>query len=138
MPVEPILTYGISNDFDPVDETGILVKSVSYSPERDEVMRKGSNRARGYLRYEDPRLGISVSGEMIPDVNGAAQGLANAHPGSSVDLANAADGVDIHGFDIDADNLTVVGNPTRELSDSEAATVTIPATSCPFIAKPAP
>jgi len=137
MPVAPLLTYGVTNDFDPVDETGILVKGVSYSPERDEVMRKGTNRARNFLRFEDPRLGISITGEIIPDNSGAATGLANAHPGSSVDLANAADGANIHGFDIDEDNLTVVGNPTRELSDSEAATVTIPATYCPFIAKPA-
>jgi hypothetical protein len=137
MPVAPIITYGVANDFDPVDETGILVKSVSYTPERNETMRMGANRARAFLRYDDPRLGISISGELIPTAEGAAQGLANAHPGSSVDLANAADGTNIHGFDIDEDNLTVVGNPTRELSDTEAATVTIPATFCPFIAKPA-
>lgn len=136
MPVTPVLTYGVANDFDPVDETGILVKSVSYTGERDETMRKGSNRARRFLRFDDPRLVISVQGEMIPDVGGDAQGLANAHPGSAVELANAADGDDIFGFDISEDNLTVVGNPSRETSDSEPATVTIPAIYCPFIAAP--
>lgn len=134
MPVTPIIEYGLAPSFGLVNETGVLVKSVTFTPERDVVTRKGSNRAVNYERHEDPRLGISFTGEIIPATSGgAAEGLAQAHPGSSVDLANAADGDDIHGFDIDADNLTVVLNPTRELSDSEAPTVTIPAMYRPFV-----
>lgn len=134
MPVEPIYEYGLAPSFGLVNETGVLVRSVTFSPERDVVTRKGSNRADAYERHENPRLGISFEGEIIPATSGgAAEGLAQAHPGASVDLANAADGDNIHGFDIDGDNLTVVMNPTRTLSDSEAATVTIPAMYKPFI-----
>jgi hypothetical protein len=135
MPVEPIIEHGITPGYRHIDETGMLVTDCSWKPMRDEVAHKGSNRAVEYLRYEDPRLEGEIKGRPIRNPAGEAHGLANVHPGTAVDLANVADGRDIHGFVIDDDNVTVIGNPSRDSTDGDGVTLTIPFVYRPFIAK---
>lgn len=115
-----------------------MVDKVSLKPMRDQVARKGPNRATIYERWEDPRLEGEVGGRPFTNAQGNAFGLGNVHPGVAVDLANVADGTDIHGFDIRDDNVTIIGNPTRDLDDgNDGAKVNVPFTYRPFIAKAA-
>ena len=135
MPVAPIIEHGIKPSYGKLDETGLMVTDVSLKPMRDEVTHKGSNRAVEYARYEDPRLEGEVKGRPSRNEAGQAHGLANIHPGVAFDLANVADGVDIHGFEIDTDNSTIIGNPTRDTSDGDGTSITVPFTYRPFTIK---
>jgi len=137
MPVAPIIEHGISPGYRHVDETGMLVTDCSWKPMRDQVTHKGSNRAVEYERWEDPRLEGEIKGRPARNPAGEAHGLGNVHPGTAYDLANVADGRDIHGFDIDDDNVTIIGNVTRDSTDGDGVSLTIPFTYRPFIAKPA-
>lgn len=136
--VEPTIEHGVAPSFGGVDEEGILVDSVSWSPMRDEVTRRsGDGRYTEYARFEDPRLEGEIKGRPRKNAQGNAFGLGNVHPGVANDLANVADGANIHGFDIDDDNVTTIGNPKRDWSDTDGTQVTVPFTYRPFIPKPA-
>jgi acyl-coenzyme A thioesterase PaaI-like protein len=135
--VEPIIEHGVKPSFGGVDEEGVLVDTVSLSPMRDEVTRKsGDGRYTEYVRMEDPRLEIEIKGRPRRNGQGNAHGLGNVHPGVALDLLNVADGANIHGFDISDDNVTIIGNPKRDWSDTDGTQVTVPAVYRPFIAKP--
>lgn len=135
--VEPIIEHGIKPNFGIKDEEGLMVTDVSLKPVRDEVTRKGDNRAVEYSRWEDPRLEGNIKGRPRRNAQGNAFGLGNIHPGVACDLANVADGANLHGFDISEDNVTIIGNPSRDSSDGDGTTCDIPFIYRPFIAKPA-
>lgn len=135
--VEPLIEHGIKPNFGIRDEEGLLVNDVSWKPMRDNVTRKGDGRYVEYSRWEDPRLEGNIKGRPRRNAQGNAFGLGNIHPGVAFDLANVADGSDIHGFDINDDNVTEIGNPTRDSTDADGTTSDIPFTYRPFIAKPA-
>ncbi len=82
-----------------------------------------------------PSHGIGPDQQHCCNPAGEAHGLANVHPGTAVDLVNVADGRDIHGFVIDDDNVTVIGNPSRDSTDGDGVTLPIPFVYRPFIAK---
>ena len=134
--LEPIIERGIRRSYREVDEEGILVEDVSWKPMRDEVTHKGDVRAVDYSRWEDPRLEFEIKGPLKKDAMGQAFGLGNVHPGAAYDCLNVADGRDIHGFEIDDDNTTIIGNPTRDSSAASGVSVTIPGVYRPYIAKP--
>lgn len=135
MPLEPFIEHGVQPSYGLQQEEGMLVESVSVTAERDEVARKGAERTTEYSRWEDPRLTGEIQGRPRRNAQGNLYGLGNVHPGVALDLANIADGMDIHGFNINDDNVTIIGNPKRESSDSDGTKVTIPFTYRPFIAK---
>lgn len=135
--VEPLIEHGIKPNFGIQDEEGLMVTDVSWKPMRDNVTRKGDNRAVEYSRWEDPRLEGNIKGRPRRNAQGNAFGLGNIHPGVACDLANVADGANIHGFEISDDNVTEIGNPSRDSSDGDGTTLDIPFTYRPFIAKPA-
>lgn len=137
MPTAPLIEHGIKPHYAAKDETGLMVTDVSLKPMRDQVTHKGANRAVEYERWEDPRLEGEVKGRPSRNAQGLAHGLADVHPGTAVDLLNVADGASIHGFDIDDDNVTIIGNPTRDSSDGDGTSITVPFTYRPFIAKAA-
>lgn len=138
MPVEPIIEHGHKPSYGLKDETGLMVSDCSLKPMRDQVTHKGDNRAVEYERWEDPRLEGEIKGRPSRNASGEAHGLANIHPGTAMDLANVADGMDLHGFDIDGDNVTIIGNPGRDTSDGDGTSITAPFTYRPFIPKPTP
>lgn len=131
------LEYGTPPSYDLVNETGLLIRRVTLTPERTTRRRQGQNRATVYLAYDDPTLGIELEGTIIPaTVGGAAEGLAQAHPGSAIELANCADNDAIHGFTIDEANLTVIESASRQLDETEAPSVTVGARYFPFVLAP--
>ncbi len=134
--VEPIIEHGTKPNYGIHDEEGLMVTEVSMKPMRDNVRRKGDNRATEYSRWEDPRLEGEVKGRPRRNAQGNAFGLGNIHPGVACDLANVADGGDIHGFNIDDDNVTEIGNPGRDSSDADGTTVNVPFIYNPFMKKP--
>jgi hypothetical protein len=134
MPIEPLIEHGTKPAYGIKDETGLMVTDVSLKPMRDQVTHKGDQRAVEYERWEDPRLEGEIKGRPSRNALGQAHGLANIHPGTATTLLNVADGDDIHGFEIDADNVTIVGNPTRDHADGEGTTISVPFTYRPFIA----
>lgn len=134
--IEPLIEHGVKPNFGIKDEEGLMVTDVSLKPMRDEVTRKGDNRAVEYSRWEDPRLEGSIKGRPRRNAQGNASGLGNIHPGVAFDLANVADGANLHGFDITDDNVTIIGNPSRDSADGDGTTCDIPFTYRPFIAKP--
>lgn len=136
--VEPIIEHGIKPNFGLRDEEGLMVTDVSLKPMRDQVTRVGENRAVEYERWENPRLEGEVKGRPRRNAQGNAFGLGNVHPGVALDLACVADGAGLHGFDIRAANSTIIGNPTRDTSDGDGTTVTVPFTYRPFILKAPP
>lgn len=135
--IEPIIEHGTKPSFGVQDEEGLMVTDVSLKPMRDNVTHKGDNRAVEYSRWEDPRLEGNIKGRPRRNAQGNAFGLGNVHPGQAYDLLNVADGADLHGFEIDDDNVTEIGNPTRDSSDSNPTAIDVPFTYRPFIAKPA-
>jgi hypothetical protein len=134
MPLEPIIEHGRKRSVDLVDEEGLMVDKVSLRPMRDETTRKGADRTTIYARYDDPRIEGEIGGRPFMNAQGNPFGLGNIHPGVAVDLANLADGQNVHGFDIEDDNTTIVLNPTRELDDgADGCKVTVPFVHRPFI-----
>lgn len=133
--IEPLIEHGIKPNYGIKDEEGLMVTDVSWKPMRDNVRRKGENRATEYSRWEDPRLEGNIKGRPRRNAQGNAFGLGNVHPGVACDLANVADGANIHGFDINDDNVTEIGNPSRDSTDADGTTLDIPFIHDPFIAK---
>ena len=136
MPLDPVLEYG-KRKIDLQNEPGLMVDKLSLKPMRDETIRKGAERTSIYMRYDDPRIEGELGGRPFTNGQGNTFGLGNIHPGVATDLVNVADGTDIHGFVIDDDNLTVIGNPSTDKDDgTEGVKVSVPWKHMPFIAKP--
>lgn len=132
--IQPIIEHGVKPNYDLVDETGVMVKSVSFKGERDWVERKGSSRMISYIRGENPRLLIDISGSMIPSPSGNAQGLAAAHPGAAVTLANFTGAAVRHGFSATDNRRIVLKDAGTELTDEEEPQVTLACQLYPGIA----
>lgn len=117
MPIAAIIEHGVKPNYDVLDETGVLVKSLSIKPTRESVERKGGQRLVVYVREENPMMTLDFKGSIIADSNGAAVGFANQHPGTTVtSLANFTG--DIHGFN-PSDGKIIYKDPVRDLSDGE-------------------
>lgn len=136
MPVAAIIEHGTKPDFDLVDETGIMVKKVSFKPQRDFVERKNSDRWISYVRGENPRMDINISGTLVPDGSGEAQGLGDEHPGNGVAIANFTGTASVHGYDAADDAVIVMKDATRDLSEEEEPQVDVNLTLYPGITSP--
>ena len=146
MPFDPLQTQGTIPGYDlkEFDDTGLLVTGCTFTP-RVTIREKeghlpGASGSSGYAQIVQVQtvkkaLDIELSGEIVPDSNGLATGLAAVYPGQSVTCAQfAASGVTIHGFTRDAAKLLMVKEVTRETSAEGVPTVTVPMSYYPEIA----
>lgn len=133
MAITAILEHGVKPSFDLVDETGILTKKVSIKAERDFVERLNAQRMVGYVRGTNPRLTFDISGSIIPDLSGNAQGLAAANPGVAITLLNFTGSASRHGFSASDNKLILLKDAGSELSEEEEPQVSINAQLYPGI-----
>lgn len=134
MPLAAIIEHGTKPGYDLVDETGLLVNSVSFKPKREYVERKNSGaRAVTYVRAENPTMDISIGGVPIPTVAGALQGVCVTHPGNAQALANFTGTDTVHGFANADGGLMLFKDPTLDLTDSEEPKSQIELTLYPFV-----
>jgi len=148
MPFTPNQVQGTlpAYDLKEFTETGLLVTDCSFTP-RVNIREKEGNLAGatgstgGYnqiLQVQVTRkaLDIEVKGEIVPDANGLATGLANVYPGEAVVCAQfaVADGLTIHGFTRDAAKLLMVKEVKRETNAEKVPMVTVPMSYYPEIA----
>jgi hypothetical protein len=148
MPFTPLQTQGELPNYDlkQFSDTGLLVTDCSFTPrvtiKEKEGHSPGASGPNGsyaqILQVQTTRkaLDIELKGEIVPDANGAAVGLANVYPGQSVTCAQfaAADGLNIHGFTRDASKLLMVKEVKRETNAEKVPTVTVPMSYYPEIA----
>jgi hypothetical protein len=135
MPIAAIIEHGAKPAYDLVDESGLLVNSVSFKPKREYVERKNAgNRAVSYVRAENPTMDISIGGVPIPGSGGVLAGICVSHPGNAVTIANFTGTDVIHGFANADGGLILFKDPTLDLSDSEEASSQIEITLYPFVA----
>lgn len=140
MPTTAVIEHGSEPNYhlNPDAETGLLVKSIQFTPERETTLKKGhtatARRAVVHVRSENPTLAIQVEAEIVADTNGDATGLAEAHPGDAAALAHFASGASIHGFTRDTDRLLLIESASRTINDGEdPPSVTIGLRYFPFV-----
>lgn len=114
MAISAIVTHGSLQTYDYEDETGLLVKGVTFKASREYVMKKGQSRQVTYIRGENPTMQISMNGTMVPST-GAPQGVAATAVGAAATLANFSDEV-VNGFDAADNKLILFKDGTRTLS----------------------
>lgn len=150
MPFTPHQVQGSLPNYDlkEFEETGILATGCTFTPvvnirEKEGHLPGATGEDGGYAQILQvhttrKKLDIELSGEIVPDQNGRAVGLANVHPGRAVSLANfAADLTEgVHGFVYDAAKLLMVREPSRETSNENIPTVTLAMSYYPEIAAP--
>lgn len=147
MPFDPLQTQGTLPGYDlkEFDDTGLLVTDCSFTPRVNIKEKEGhSNGATGnngsyaqivQVQTYKKALDIELKGEIVPDSNGLAAGLAAVYPGQAVTCAQfAASGVTIHGFSRDASKLLMVKEVKRETSSEKVPVVTVPMSYYPEIA----
>jgi hypothetical protein len=132
-----IIEHGTSPNYELVNETGLLVTSVRFSPKREYVEKKSAGtRAVTYVRAENPTMDISIGGKPIPSAQGNLAGVCLTHPGNTTALANFTTSDVVHGFTYSATALLLYKDPTLDLSDTESPTTQIEATFYPFVVIP--
>jgi hypothetical protein len=150
MPYQPNVVQGSLPNYDLKEyaETGILATGCTFTPVSNIREKQGhvpgtSGEEGGYAQILQvtvtrQKLDIELSGEIVPDQNGKAVGLANVHPGRAVALANFAASLTegVMGFTYDAAKLLMVREPSREVGNEAIPTVTLPMSYYPEIAAP--
>lgn len=129
-----LIEHGDSPDYDLIDETGIVMKSSTWKPERDLVQKKDSNDQTIFLSYRDPRLTLDFSGVAVPNGSGDLQGLAVVHPGTAQTLANWGTGASWHQFTFATGNKMVITSIQTSLTEEKEPEISGSATFWPGIA----
>ena len=147
MPYSPHTTQGTLPNYDLKEfgDTGLMITGCDITP-RAEFKEKpghaagatGPNGAYGRILQVQTKvvaLDGELKGEIVPDANGKAVGLANAYPGQTMTCAQfaAGDDYDVHGFTRDATKLMLVKEIKRSLTSDKVPEVTIPWTYYPDI-----
>lgn len=130
-----IIEHGIKPGYDLVDESGLRVLKVSYKGTRDKVEKKDpATRMIGYVRFENPKLTLTVNGNPIPTVGGLLQGVCAEHPGNAATLLNFTGTDSIHGFNAADNKLITFDDFTLDVADEETPTDDLNFTLYPGIA----
>lgn len=126
--VDAIIEHGaIPSGGGLVDESDLLVQSLTITPRREKKAYKGGNKATQGLQYTDPTISFQFKA-IVSD----ASGLADEHPGTAVaSLLNFAS--ERHGFD-PADGTMVYEDPSTELDVENADMVNFTVVNYPFVA----
>lgn len=133
MPITAQIDHGAKPGYDAIDETGMLVDELVWTPTRQVTERKNAREQTIWYSTRDPRLEGSIKGPAVPDSGGALVGLAIVHPGTAVAIANFADGDSVHGFTASSGTKVIVKDPTRTMSREEEAQLDIPFVFLPGI-----
>jgi len=120
-----VLTHGTMTDFEPVDESGLLLSNVSFNFLRDRTEYKDSAGCVVVVKERNPRVEITISGPIS-----SAAGFAISHPGEAVTTV-ANFGTSLHGFN-SSDGFMVMGDVSRELAPAAQGTVSCKVTHYPF------
>lgn len=72
-------------------ETGQLIQSADYKPERNEIRHTGHRNQAAVMIFNDPRLMVDVTAKVTQLASGMN---ANAHPGKGFALASFANWYD--------------------------------------------
>lgn len=152
MPFDPYQVQGDLPDYDlkEFSDTGLLTTGCTFTPrvnirekEGHEPGAAGESGAYAQIlqvQVHKKALDLELSGEIVPDSNGLANGLANVYPGQAVVCAQFAaasggnDALVVHGFSRDPAKLLMVKEVSRETSNEGIPTVTVPMTYYPAIA----
>lgn len=116
MAIAALVEHGSLQTYDFEDETGLLVKGVTFSAKREYVMKKGQSRQVTYIRGENPTLSISINGTIVPST-GSPQGVAAASVGAAATLANFSSDETVNGFVGSDAKLILFKDGTRTLTD---------------------
>jgi len=152
MPFTPLQTQGELPNYDlqQFAETGLLVTDCSFTPrvtikEKEGHLYNATPANVGYgqilqVQVWKKALDLELKGEIVPDADGKAAGLANVYPGQAVTCAQFAAAVtplNVHGFTRDATKLLMVKEVKRETNAEKVPVVTVPMSYYPEIALPA-
>lgn len=128
-----IIEHGAQPSYSVVDETGLRVEGVDWKPQRKRTEKTNYQGKYIYVKGESAKMDIDIKGKPIPSSGGAIEGLADAHPGVAVSIANFAATDSVHGFVAPSGVKVVVGDPTRNTTLDAEAEITIPCTFYPDI-----
>lgn len=135
MPVTATISHGTLPGYAPTDETGLLVLDMQLEGNRTYVERRmAGTRAVTHVRAEDPVLVISLTGNPIPSVGGALEGLAITHPGNAATLANFTGSDAYLGFAISEGGKIIAKDPSLSFPDGDAPTLNATFDYRPFVA----
>lgn len=151
MPYDPHGLFGSLNDTDLLeyDDTGVVLVSFDFNPRLTKVEKMGHIAAVGggspvpaqYRQIVQVQTFIAAADmeakmEVVPTVDGAAEGLAAVSPADAIAFANFADTDEIHGFVCDAAKLILAGEVKQSRGPEKPTEITLPATYYPLIAAP--
>lgn len=128
-----LIEHGTNPSYSISDETGLRVESIDSKPSRKRTERTNYQGKIVYVRSETAKLELDIKGKPIPSAGGAIEGLADAHPGVAVAIANYAATDSVHGFVAPTGVKVIVGDATRNQTLDNEAEITIPCTYYPDI-----
>lgn len=150
MPFTPAQRQGALPNYDLQEfgDTALLATDCEFAPrvmirEKEGHKPGASGPTGGFAQILQVQtfkkaLDITLDGEIVPDSNGAAVGLANAYPGQAVVcaqfLAEADGGVEVHGFTRDPAKLLMVKDIKRKTNNEKIPTVNAPMSYYPEVA----
>jgi hypothetical protein len=109
-----------------VDETNLLIESLTLSPDREMIMHKGANGAVAATEHRNPTFSLDFKGTTT-----ARTGLPNGHPGNVIAaLENFSSSR--HGFD-PTDGKIIMLDPKTTLSQTRSDEFSFKATQYPFM-----
>jgi hypothetical protein len=133
MPITASINQGALPSYNEVNETGINVRTLTWTPQRDVKEKKDYTDAVVYKSARNPRLQVQIQGVAIPGSGGALEGIAIVHPGAAVVIANLPDAKVVHGFTAPTSTKVIVDEVSATTGEEEAYSIDVTATFWQYI-----